>query len=336
MIRFLFIALSLSFLNSCQTHPIEEDPLIARYHGKSGVDKGKHIILLAGDQEYRSEEVMPMLAKILSQHHGFDCTVLFAVNDKGEVDPSVMNNIAGIEHLNTADLLIVYSRFLALPDEQLKHFFDYLDSGKPVIGIRTANHGFKKFYTSENREKVHYAVDGQNKRFGHHVLGGTFGGHYGGWHREATRGIIAKGQEDHPIVKGVTDIFGPTDVYSTRPQELYGDSTAIVLGQPLKGLKPTDVPNEKKPPLPIAWTKTWTGRTGKTARVFQVTMGSGEDFLNEGLRRLLINASYWCLNMEKVIPEKSNVDIVGTYKPSKSDVKKHIIGRTPKFYESLD
>lgn len=336
MFRFLVLGVSLFFVNACQTHPIEKNPLLARYHGESGVGKGKHIILLAGDQEYRSEEVMPMLAKILSQHHGFDCTVLFAVNNKGEVAPSIMDNIAGIDKLKTADLLIVYSRFLALPDNQLKHFFDYLDSGKPVMGIRTANHGFKKFYTTENGKKVHYTIDGKSNRFGYHVLGGSFAGHYGGWHREATRGIIAKGQENHPIVKGISNIFGPTDVYSTRPQELYGDSQAIVLGQPLKGLKPTDIPNAKKPPLPIAWTKTWTGRTGKTARAFQVTMGSAEDYLSEGLRRLTVNASYWCLNMEELIPEKSKVDIVGTYKPSKSDVKKHIIGRTPKFYENLD
>lgn len=336
MFRLMTLSILLCVSSACQTHPLESNPHYARYSGKSGPGNGKHIILLAGDQEYRSEEVMPMLAKILSQHHGFDCTVLFAINDKGEVDPAVMNNIAGIENLNKADLLIVYSRFLELPDDQLTHFFNYLDSGKPVIGIRTANHGFTKFHVSENGKKMPYSVDGQNKRFGHHVLGGTFAGHYGGWHREATRGIIVKGKENHPIVKGVTDIFGPTDVYSTRPQELYGDSEALVLGQPLTGLNPDDKPNSKKPPLPIAWTKTWTGRTGKTARAFQVTMGSAEDFLSEGLRRLVINASYWCLKMESVITEKSNVEIVGTYKPSKSDVKKHIKGRTPAFYERLD
>ena len=182
MCRVFALGIILSMLAACSSHPLPENPLMARYEGNND----KHIILLAGDQEYRSEEVMPMLAKILSKHHGFHCTVLFAVNDKGEVDPSVMDNIAGIENLHTADLLIVYSRFLELPDNQLNHFFNYLDSGKPVIGIRTANHGFKKFFVTEDGKKKPYAVDGKNKRFGYHVLGGTFGGHYGGWHREAT------------------------------------------------------------------------------------------------------------------------------------------------------
>ncbi len=334
MIKLLLLAIT-SLLFSCQTHPLPENPQWARYSG-SGSGPKKHIILLAGDQEYRSEEVMPMLAKILSIHHNFDCTVLFAINEKGEVDPAVMDNIPGVEHLSNADLVIVYSRFLSLPDDQMQHFFDFLDSGTPIMGIRTANHGFKKFFVTKNDQKVKYTVAGERKHFGVHVLGGTFAGHYGGWHREATKGVIVKGKEKHPILKGVTDVFGPTDTYSTNPQTLYGDSEAILLGQPLVGLKPTDKPNTKKPPIPIAWTKTWTGNTGKTSRVFQITMGSAEDFLSEGLRRLVINASYWCLGMEANIPAESKVDIIGTYQPSKSDVKKHIKGRTPAFYERLD
>ncbi len=341
MLRNILLLMSLGFIMSCQslpnpTHPMPENSRYARYFGKTGEGKGKHIILLAGDQEYRSEEVMPMLAKILSEHHGFDCTVLFAINEKGEVDPAVVNNIPGIEHLDKADLLIIYSRFLELPDEQMVHFFNYLDSGKPLIALRTANHGFKKFTVKKDGKDTPYTVNGERRNFGIHVLGGTFAGHYGGWHSEATRGIIVKGKENHPILLGVTDIFGPTDVYATNPQELYGDSEALVLGQPLKGLKPTDPANEQKPPLPIAWTKTWTGNGGKSARVFQVTMGSGEDFLSAGLRRLVVNASYWCLKIEDKINGESKVDIVGTYQPSKSNVDIHIKGRTPKFYEKLD
>ena len=73
-----------------------------------------------------------------------------------------------------------------------------------------------------------------------------------------------------------------------------------------------------KIPLPIAWTKTWTGSTGKTARVFHVTMGSARDYQSGGLRRLTINASYWCLNMEDQIKANSSVDYVGPYKPLES------------------
>ena len=51
------------------------------YDAKPGPGQGKHIVFLTGDEEYRSEEGLPMLAKILSQRHGFQCTVLFPLKD---------------------------------------------------------------------------------------------------------------------------------------------------------------------------------------------------------------------------------------------------------------
>ena len=58
-------------------HPVPDSPQWLTYPGGDGPGKGKHIVLIAAEQEYRSEQSMPMLAKILSKHHGFDCTVLF-------------------------------------------------------------------------------------------------------------------------------------------------------------------------------------------------------------------------------------------------------------------
>src|SRR5580693_285191 len=80
---------------------------------------GKDIVLIAGDQEYRSEESIPALAKILETRHGFQCTVLYSINRKtGAIDPSTMDNIPGLEALRTADLMILFTRFLELPDNQ--------------------------------------------------------------------------------------------------------------------------------------------------------------------------------------------------------------------------
>ena len=56
------------------------------YKGSNGVGKGKHLVLVASDHEYRAEETIPALARILSVHGGFDCTVLFGVNDEGEIE----------------------------------------------------------------------------------------------------------------------------------------------------------------------------------------------------------------------------------------------------------
>src|SRR5207253_5486188 len=100
-------------------------------------------VLVSGDEEYRSEEALPQLAKILARHHGFKCTVLFAVDPKdGTINPNVNNNIPGLEALKTADLMVIFTRFRDLPDEQLKHIVDYVESGKPIIGLRTATHAF--------------------------------------------------------------------------------------------------------------------------------------------------------------------------------------------------
>ena len=105
-------------------HPIPESPLWLTYRGEEGPGKGKHIVLIAAEQEYRSEYSMPMLAKVLAKHHGFDCTVLFSLNQDNDVDPTqkirwedktVTHRIPGLEHLAKCDCLILFSRLLSLP-----------------------------------------------------------------------------------------------------------------------------------------------------------------------------------------------------------------------------
>ena len=313
-------------------HPVPQSPLWLTYPGGLGPGRGKHIVLVAADQEYRSEQAMPMLAKILSKRHGFDCTVLFSLNEKNEVDPTqkirwqdkdVEHNIPGLEHLQNADLLILFSRLIKLPDEQVQHIINYLDSGKPLIGIRTANHGFL--------ENFPYMKDGKRVQFGKDVLGGTFLSHHGNWHRDSTRGILVEAVKDHPILRGVEDIWGPSDVYRTYPvdSQLPADCQALVYGQPLLGRSPDDDPNPGKEPLPIAWTKTWTGNSGKPARVFHVTMGSAKDFESAGLRRLTVNSSYWCLGMEQAIVADRSVDYIGTYAPLASGFNYEKLGIVP-------
>ena len=117
--------------------------LWVEYQGGEGPGAGKHIVLVGGDEEYRSEESLPMLGQILSIHHGFRSTVLFAINpDTGEIDPEVQTNIPGLHHLEEADMMILFTRFRELPDEQMKYIIDYTNAGKPVMGLRTATHAF--------------------------------------------------------------------------------------------------------------------------------------------------------------------------------------------------
>lgn len=291
------------------------------YAGGDGPGKGKHIVLVAGDDEYRSEEALPQLGKILARHHGFRCTVLFPIGKDGTINPNAgESNIPGLEALDSADLLVIFTRFRDLPDEQMQHLVDYIESGRPIVGIRTATHAFntksQKFgkYTWTSKEP------GYEQGFGRQVLGETWISHHGKHGSQSTRGIIAPSQADHPILRGIKDgdIWGPSDVYGVR-LPLPGDSQPLVLGQVLTGMKFDDPPAEGQvndPKMPIAWTKTYTGKAGKPARVFTSTIGAANDLTAEGTRRLLVNACFWAAGLEDKIPERTNVELVGDYEPS--------------------
>lgn len=300
---------------------LADDPQWVIYEGTSGPGKGKHIVLISGDEEYRSEEGLPQLGKILALHHGFRCVVLFAIDQKsGEINPNESSNIPGLDALATADLMIIATRFRDLPDDQMKKIVDFIESGKPIIGLRTATHAFN---TDKHKTFAKYTWTGKEPGyeggFGKQVLGETWVNHHGHHGKEATRGRLAPDAKENPILRGIADkeIFGPTDVYGVH-LPLPGDSKPLVLGEVVGGMKPTDpaVEGEKNNPMmPVAWTKSYKSASGKTARVFTTTMGAATDLENEALRRLLVNAAYWCLEIESQIPPKSNVDIVGEYKP---------------------
>src|SRR4051812_7797564 len=118
------------------------DPWVT-YEGGDGPGKGKHVVLVSGDEEYRSEEALPQLAKILAKRHGFTCTVLFAVDKDGTINPQVTDNIPGLEHLKHADLMVIATRFRDLPDDQMQYVDEYVRAGKPVVGMRIATHAFQ-------------------------------------------------------------------------------------------------------------------------------------------------------------------------------------------------
>ena len=288
------------------------------YQGQKGPGKGKHIVFLAGDEEYRSEEGLPMLAKILAVRHGFKCTVLFSINPAGgTIDPLTQTNMPGLAALDSADLCVMGLRFRELPDPQMKHFVDYLNAGKPIIALRTSTHAFKY---DHNKASPYAKYDWHSTAwpggFGQQVLGETWVDHHGHHGFESTRGVINAVFRDNPVLRGVTDVWCPTDVYTVS--HLPKDAKVLMLGQVLSGMKPADPPFEgpkNNPMMPLVWLRDYKGEQGKTSKVCTTTMGAAVDLENEGLRRLLVNASYWAVGLEKKIPAKADVDYVGEYKP---------------------
>ncbi len=309
--RFL---VSLGYLES-------DDPQWVVYQGREGEGKGKHIVLISGDEEYRSEEALPQLGKILAVHHGFKCTVVFAIDPKtGAINPDVSDNIPGLAALEDADLMVIATRFRDLPDEQMKHIDAWVEAGKPIIGMRTATHAFK---TGKDRKYARYSFNSREWKggFGRQILGETWVSHHGHHGRQSTRGLIAEGKADHSIVRGIEngDVWGPTDVYGVRLPQPEG-CEAIIMGQVVQGMKFDDPAAEGKknePMMPVAWVKTYEISKGAKGRVFTTTMGAATDLVAEGTRRMLVNACYWALGMEKEVPQSSVVDLVGEFEPTR-------------------
>lgn len=326
MTRVLAIAAAVfTFAGSARA---EEGPWVV-FPGAAGPGHGKNVVLIAADDEYRSEELIPALARVLATRHGFHCTVLFAIDPSdGTIDPTVKDNVPGLEALKTADLLVFFARFRELPDDQMKMFLDYVESGRPIVALRTSTHPFNY----ERRKDSPYArYDWRSKEpkggFGRLVFGETWVSHWGKHNVESTRGLIAPGARSHPIARGLDDIWGPSDVYEVHPPE--GRFTPIVLGQVLQGMKPTDPPNSARALMPIAWTTHYTGAAGVPARIFVTTMGHGGDFECEDVRRMLVNACYWAAGLEDQIPPSADVALVGPYRPSPIGVNAHKKGVKP-------
>lgn len=335
------------------SQPGEASPACIEFPGNKallggGLGAGKRIVLVSGDEEYRSEEALPQLAKILAKHHGFHCTVLFAVDRKdGVINPDISDNIPGLESLREADLMILATRFRRLPEVQMKEVDDYVQSGRPIVGLRTATHAFNYPPDSPSPFK-HYSWNSKGEwpgGFGKQVLGETWVAHHGHHAVQSTRGRVAPGAESHPILQGCEDIWGPTDVYTAAPPP---DARILLLGEVLTGMNPTDPPvvgdyvverggkkivsRPNDPMMPIAWTRSFTGRSGKASRVFTTTMGAATDLLSEGVRRMIANGALWALGLEDRIPRRTFVGLVGDFQPTPFGFGSYRKGLRPKDY----
>ena len=285
------------------------------YEGKSGPGAGKHIVLISGDEEYRSEEGLPMLGRLLAQRHGFKCTVLFALDPDGTINPDNQQSLPGAEALDSADAVILQTRFRDWPDDAMQHFIDAYKRGVPIIGLRTATHAFQV------KKGTHREMTNWGKR----VLGEGWVNHWGNHTKQATRAVLEPGAKESPVMNGVKDIFTTTDVYEGYPA---ADVQILLRGQVLSGMTPDSAPatNQKprasdkkqqpvnEPMMPIAWTRIFKNEAGKENRILCTTIGAATDLKNEGLRRMIINSVYWGLKMD--VPAKADVTIDWDYQPT--------------------
>jgi len=322
-LRTLLLALPFLLLAACAGPTgvkLPEGPWVVN-EPEAEMANGKLIVFVTGDEEYRSEEGMPQLARILAERHGFRCLTLFSIDQgSGDIAPDVNNNIPGLSLLDHADLVVLFTRFRDLPDEQMVHLAGYLESGRPLVALRTATHAFKLRADSPWADAYNWnsQAEGLAGGFGRRVLGETWIAHHGQHGVQGTRGIIDVGALAHPVIRGVADgaIFGTTDVYRVRLPMPEGFRT-LVAGEVTESLDPTSAAVEGEvndPLMPVAWVRQNSRGEGRPSRVFTTTMGAATDLTNESLRRLLVNACYWTLGLE--VPANADVALVGDYEPT--------------------
>lgn len=244
-----------------------------------GIDwQRPHVVFVAGDNEYSSEETLPLLAAELARNYGLRVTVL-----KSYPDENSEENIPGLEALESADLVVLYLRWRRLPSEQLDHLQRYLESGRPVVAFRTTTHAFNYPPGHKLERWNSFAVD---------YLGGPPGwgrGHYHYGHQSTTQVRVAPGVERDPLLRGVVKNFAvPSWLYHVRPDFPPPTARVLLLGQAVNSERQTAVEN------PVAWT--WSNRAG--GRVFMTTLGHPADFDVEAFQRLVVNGVHWALGRQ--------------------------------------
>jgi type 1 glutamine amidotransferase len=217
------------------------------------------ICLLSGSAEYESDKSLADFQAYLEGRYWVTCQRAFG-KDKGD-------GLPGLEALDTANLAIVFTRRIKLPADQLRRIKEYIASGRPVIGIRTASHAFENFM-----------------EFDREVLGGGYKGHYT---NSLVQVALAEGQAGHPVLVGVTP-FTSRKLY--KNPSLANNDTVLLTAT---------IPGHSEP---VAWVRQNNG-----GRVFYTSLGVQQDFKQESFRRLLLNAIFWCTKQDEVAsrrPEK--------------------------------
>jgi nicotinamidase-related amidase len=245
-------------------------------------DKRPRVVFISAENEYGAAGTLPEFAHELQIKCGLYCEILQGSTEKSGKE---LHELAGLETLTSADLVLVFARRRSLQPEQMKYLRNYLDAGKPLVGLRTASHAFD----TRGSAPQGYA---EWLKFDPEVLGGNYHGHYGSGPKCTVTPAPVFRQEDagaadaqgHPILADVQVPF-------TSNGSLYEASPLAASAKPL--LVGT-IPD--KEPEPVAWTNSY-----KNSRVFYTSLGHPDDFKIAAFRQLLINAVFWA--MDKPVPK---------------------------------
>lgn len=249
-------------------------------HAVAIEDDKPHAVIVVGTLHYSPERTMPVFSKEL-ERFGFRTTVVLGT---GNPEKKTEDVLPGIEVLADADVAIFFTRFLKLPDDEWQPIEDYIKSGKPIIGLRTANHSFKY-------PKGHPRFN-WNDDFGRRALGTPYVVHQ----TSKTQISVVEKSRHHPIMTNVTkkkwESLGT--LYLTRLQKGCvplvtgtGDGKARVLN---KSFGRIEVKPHESDVVAWAWQNEWGGK------VFGTSFGHPGDFAEESFVRMLVNAAHWSVD----------------------------------------
>lgn len=207
------------------------------------------VSLFSGATEYHSDQSLAQLKAYLEQRYNVRCTL----NDVTD-----WHVLAGIDQLDTCDVMVVFTRRVELPPDQVEKIKKFMESGKGVVGIRTASHAFQTWLA-----------------FDRDVLGGDYHNHVKD--DKLARLTIPAPAKDHPVLKGVGPFTTMGKLY--KNPKIASDDTVLLTAQ------------SEDDSEPVAWARTRVDH--KNQRVFYTSLGVPNDFDNEDFRRMIANAIFW-------------------------------------------
>ncbi|WZO96657.1 ThuA domain-containing protein [Isosphaeraceae bacterium EP7] len=223
--------------------------LVTTHESDADVPAQMKIVLVSGSEEYESDRTLAAFAESLRTTWPVKCVLLKAEGD---------SRLSGLEALDDADVALFFTRRLKIEGPELDRIKAYVASGKPIVAVRTASHGFQNWLA-----------------FDKEVLGGNYQGHYA--NEISQRATPVKGAEGHPILEGVHGIASRGSLYKTGP--IAADATTLLVSKSPEATEPA------------AWIRERNGQ-----RVFYTSLGAPGDFDNAGFRRMLVNALFWAAN----------------------------------------
>ena len=255
------------------------------------------VVFVTGDEEYRSEESMPMLARILERDHDVRVACAYSVAEDGTVDPNESVRMVGLEAVEEADLVVLFTRFRRWEEADAKRLVDYAASGKPLVGFRTSTHAFK--YPDDHPLR-HLNDEWSRAVFGQRWI--THHGHFDDGKKPLTAVTLTPAKEVHPILRGVEPFGAFSWLYHVEGggDTLEGEDVRRLLWGSAQRSGHVDRGRDGRfaPVNPVAWTKT----SPAGGRVFFTTLGHPFDFRAESMRRVSIQGILWALGAEDEIP----------------------------------